>query len=1509
MRKILLFVVALLFVTANINAEKLTGTLSSNMNAYNTWTDEYPSSNANDGNYSTKFWSDASQEVGDYVTMSLNASASIGEIKFYFSDCDKPAAAEVEISTDNSEWQSVATFVTSDIVDGVYTCNANALVAQYVRLRFTQASSNWFQLCEFEVYESPVELAPRTISVSVADETMGTAYIGEEGTLSVSDQTSAVQITAVPAEGYKFVNWTIGTDEVATTATFVDVTEGDKAYVANFAAKEVYQVSVSVNDETMGTASATKTGDVYEGESVTFTATPKEGYVLLNWTSGEEIVSDELSFTTTISESVEYKANFMVQPTKLVLQDVFASFPESSYYPLSNLIDGNINSEMYVTAGSGATVTVEIAEESVVGDIVLYFYKYSSYQPSKAKIQVSSDNETYMDVDGCSFTKEDLEEGVITLKANGVPAKYVRIYFEETNYVDMYEIEVYEAPIQIAPRAISVSVADATMGTAYIGEEGTTSVENQTGVVKLVAVANKGYEFVNWTVGTEVVSTNAIFIDKTEGDKDYVANFVALPLFNISVSVNDSLMGSVTATETGEVYENTEITLTATPTDGYEFVNWTVGDSIVSKDNPYVITVEASAEYKANFRIAPTKINLVNAESSMEHYYSNTADNMIDGNYNTYFDTAKGQGTYEEVTATVTLEEESVVGEVKINFIQNYIPNAAKLQVSTDGEVWNDVEGAEFTSDDVENCGTIANGSIINRITVDLKGATAKYVRMYATDKAGTYLTICEFEVYEAIVNVAPRAISVSVNDETKGTAYIAIEGVTEVTNQTAAVKLVAVPNAIGYKFVNWTVNGEEVSTSTSFIDRTEGDKAYVANFIDKPYFSITATTADATKGEVSLTIPEGSAVATGEVYEGEEVTFTATPTAGYKFVAWKSGEEVVSESATYTIVVSEAMSLVATFERDPMLNRSGWTVTASSQEASGEGAGNGVASCIIDGSNSTYWHSQWSGSEPGYPHWFMIDMKEVKSFDEFEYVSRGNGTSDDGSNNGNILNYVLYVSDTEIDPNNLDAATKVTEGRFTYDGTSNSHKVAVTPAEGRYVMLYATGQSANGRVNASCVEFYLYSSSYAVTVSSSDPEIGTAYIGEEGVTTVGCSVEGTDVVTITAQPVAGYRFVNWTLDGEVVSTDAVYTTTEVTENRVYVATFEFATLEPRTVKVASNDKTKGYAVFVSPMPEGTATDVTTGEIVTVQAVAQSSNDFFVNWTINGVEVGTELTYEYLGAEAATIQANFISKYPITINQSEGGSVTVKSDGVSIYSGDRVLEGKYITLEVYENSGSQLKKLFINGEDVFMQYKYNPDYRVQVTEALTITPEYGEPVCIFTYSCTGNGWIEAWETDTYDDAAFEEGTLELPLSPVGVQYAYGDVIPFGGTVAIFPVAGDGDSLVSIKINDEVQDMSEESDVVLLGDIFVDPVNAPIHVEAVFTGISTGVESSEATETRIYAVVNGVKVEVAEATSVSIYSMAGTLIAEQQVSESAVIALEKGIYIVKASDKVVKVVVK
>jgi hypothetical protein len=56
---------------------------------------------------------------------------------------------------------------------------------------------------------------------------------------------------------------------------------------------------------------------------------------------------------------------------------------------------------------------------------------------------------------------------------------------------------------------------------------------------------------------------------------------------------------------------------------------------------------------------------------------------------------------------------------------------------------------------------------------------------------------------------------------------------------------------------------------------------------------------------------------------------------------------------------------------------KTGWTITASSFSSS-EGT-NGPATKLLDGSNLTYWHTDYSTVTP-YPHWVLIDMKaEIK--------------------------------------------------------------------------------------------------------------------------------------------------------------------------------------------------------------------------------------------------------------------------------------------------------------------------------------------------------------------------------------------------------------------------------------------------------------------------------------------------------------------------------------------------
>ena len=68
-----------------------------------------------------------------------------------------------------------------------------------------------------------------------------------------------------------------------------------------------------------------------------------------------------------------------------------------------------------------------------------------------------------------------------------------------------------------------------------------------------------------------------------------------------------------TVTGGGVVEAGTSVTLTATPADGYKFVNWTVGGAEVSTANPYTFTADADVEVVANFEELPkTTVYFVN---------------------------------------------------------------------------------------------------------------------------------------------------------------------------------------------------------------------------------------------------------------------------------------------------------------------------------------------------------------------------------------------------------------------------------------------------------------------------------------------------------------------------------------------------------------------------------------------------------------------------------------------------------------------------------------------------------------------------------------------------------------------------------------------------------------------------------------------------------------------------------------------------------------------------------
>lgn len=78
-----------------------------------------------------------------------------------------------------------------------------------------------------------------------------------------------------------------------------------------------------------------------------------------------------------------------------------------------------------------------------------------------------------------------------------------------------------------------------------------------------------------------------------------------LQSYNITVSANPTDAGTVTATCNGQPVESapagTEITVSATPADGYRFVNWTEDNVVVSTETPYTFTLGSDRNLVANF--------------------------------------------------------------------------------------------------------------------------------------------------------------------------------------------------------------------------------------------------------------------------------------------------------------------------------------------------------------------------------------------------------------------------------------------------------------------------------------------------------------------------------------------------------------------------------------------------------------------------------------------------------------------------------------------------------------------------------------------------------------------------------------------------------------------------------------------------------------------------------------------------------------------------------------------
>jgi hypothetical protein len=138
-------------------------------------------------------------------------------------------------------------------------------------------------------------------------------------------------------------------------------------------------------------------------------------------------------------------------------------------------------------------------------------------------------------------------------------------------------------------------------------EGGTVSTEGGTydegTEVTITASASEGYRFTGWEGNS---STSESLTVTLNSNQTFQAFFELIPIYTLTVTTGE---GGTVSTEGGTYDEGTEVTVTATPDDGYEFIEWDGNDN---QSNSFTVTINSNITIQANFQII----------QSNENYYS-----------------------------------------------------------------------------------------------------------------------------------------------------------------------------------------------------------------------------------------------------------------------------------------------------------------------------------------------------------------------------------------------------------------------------------------------------------------------------------------------------------------------------------------------------------------------------------------------------------------------------------------------------------------------------------------------------------------------------------------------------------------------------------------------------------------------------------------------------------------------------------------------------------------------
>lgn len=368
--------------------------------------------------------------------------------------------------------------------------------------------------------------------------------------------------TNIPSKKALDVTGTTKTLTVGNTSTKtngqVRITEFSVTYVATAPADaKKYTVTATVNDEKMG--KVTGTGEYVENSTATIKAVANPGYEFVKW----EDSSTANPRTITVTANTEVAATFQAMTpitcaevnnladgdalllgefTVVYVNDRYTYIQDATgsallyasglgleagnvvtglagtlsiYNGLPEIIPANKKADWIITNGTVPEPTVFAAAPAKT-DVNKYVKFEGVTLSANATFTTESATNATMVVNGTNVTLRNTFKLAATLSKDKT--------YDIVGFVAIYNsnIQVYflSAEELVVNHTITVSANPAEAGTVTGGGE-----FEETDEITVKAVANDGYEFVNWTENEVEVSTDAEYTFEVLADRALVANF------------------------------------------------------------------------------------------------------------------------------------------------------------------------------------------------------------------------------------------------------------------------------------------------------------------------------------------------------------------------------------------------------------------------------------------------------------------------------------------------------------------------------------------------------------------------------------------------------------------------------------------------------------------------------------------------------------------------------------------------------------------------------------------------------------------------------------------------------------------------------------------------------------------------------------------------------------------------------------------------------------------------